>query len=169
MFNELTGANQYVGNWPGVTVERKSGRLKEHEEVELVDLPGIYSLSPYSPEEVITRKYLLEEKPDMIVDVVDATNLERNLYLTTQLLEAGLPVLVALNMIDLAEQGGGNVDAEELSRRLGCPVVKVSAPFARYAMNMAAQSYRPLKCWREMNRLSKGFPFLNFISLRKDD
>ncbi len=127
LFNELTGANQYVGNWPGVTVERKSGRLKEHEEVELVDLPGIYSLSPYSPEEVITRKYLLEEKPDMIVDVVDATNLERNLYLTTQLLEAGLPVLVALNMIDLAEQGGGNVDAEELSRRLGCPVVKVSA------------------------------------------
>ncbi len=127
LFNELTGANQYVGNWPGVTVERKSGRLKEHEEVELVDLPGIYSLSPYSPEEVITRRYLLEERPDLIVDVVDSTNLERNLYLTTQLLEAGLPVLVTLNMIDLAEQRGEEVDAQELSSRLGCPVIKVSA------------------------------------------
>ncbi len=127
LFNELTGANQYVGNWPGVTVERKTGRLKEHEEVELLDLPGIYSLSPYSPEEVVTRKYLLDEKPDLVVDVVDATNLERNLYLTTQLMETGLPVVVALNMIDLAEQKGRKIDADALSRRLGCPVVKVSA------------------------------------------
>ena len=127
LFNELTGANQYVGNWPGVTVERKTGRLKEHEEVELLDLPGIYSLSPYSPEEVITRRYLLDEKPDMVIDVVDATNLERNLYLTSQLMETGLPMVVALNMIDLAEQGGAQIDAEALSRKLGCPVVKVSA------------------------------------------
>ena len=127
LFNELTGANQYVGNWPGVTVERKTGRLKEHEELELLDLPGIYSLSPYSPEEVITRRYLLDEKPDMIINVVDATNLERNLYLTSQLMETGLPMVVALNMIDLAEQQGGQIDAEALSRRLGCPVVKVSA------------------------------------------
>ena len=127
LYNELTGANQYVGNWPGVTVERKTGRLKEHEEVELVDLPGIYSLSPYSPEEVITRRYLLDEKPDMVIDVVDATNLERNLYLTSQLMETGLPMVVALNMIDLAEQGGAQIDADALSRKLGCPVVKVSA------------------------------------------
>lgn len=127
LFNELTGANQYVGNWPGVTVERKTGRLKEHEEVEIIDLPGIYSLSPYSPEEVITRRFLLDEKPDMVIDVVDATNLERNLYLTSQLMETGLPVVVALNMIDLAEQKGSSIDAEALSRRLGCPVVKVSA------------------------------------------
>ena len=127
LFNELTGANQYVGNWPGVTVERKTGHLKEHEDIELLDLPGIYSLSPYSPEEVVTRKYLLDEKPDLVVDVVDATNLERNLYLTSQLMETGLPVVVALNMIDLAEQKGQKIDAQALSRHLGCPVVKVSA------------------------------------------
>lgn len=127
LFNELTGANQYVGNWPGVTVERKGGRLKEHEEIELQDLPGIYSLSPYSPEEVISRRFLVEEKPDMVIDVVDATNLERNLYLTSQLLETGLPVVVALNMMDLVEERGEHIDADALSKRLGCPVVKVSA------------------------------------------
>lgn len=127
LFNELTGANQYVGNWPGVTVERKTGELKEHDGVELLDLPGIYSLSPYSPEEVITRRYLLDEKPDLIVNVIDATNMERNLYLTSQLMEAGLPMIVALNMIDLAEQRGRRIDAEALSRKLGCPVVKISA------------------------------------------
>ena len=127
LFNELTGANQYVGNWPGVTVERKTGELKEHAGVELLDLPGIYSLSPYSPEEVITRRYLLDEKPDLIVNVIDATNMERNLYLTSQLMEAGLPMIVALNMIDLAEQRGRRIDAEALSRKLGCPVVKISA------------------------------------------
>ncbi len=127
LFNELTGANQYVGNWPGVTVERKTGELKEHAGVELLDLPGIYSLSPYSPEEVITRRYLLDEKPDLIVNVIDATNMERNLYLTSQLMEAGLPMIVALNMIDLAEQQGRRIDAEALSRKLGCPVVKISA------------------------------------------
>lgn len=127
LFNELTGANQYVGNWPGVTVERKGGRLKEHEEIELQDLPGIYSLSPYSPEEVISRRFLVEEKPDMVIDVVDATNLERNLYLTSQLLETGLPVVVALNMMDLVEERGEHIDADALSKKLGCPVVKVSA------------------------------------------
>ncbi len=127
LFNELTGANQYVGNWPGVTVERKGGRLREHEEVEIIDLPGIYSLSPYTPEEVVSRRYLLEEKPDLIVNVVDATNLERNLYLTTQLMETGLPVIVALNMMDLVRQRGDKLDAAALSRALGCPVVEVSA------------------------------------------
>ncbi len=127
LFNELTGANQYVGNWPGVTVDRKGGQLTEHEEIELQDLPGVYSLSPYSPEEVVTRRYLLEEKPDLIVNVVDATNLERNLYLSSQLMETGLPMVVALNMCDLLEQRGMKIDTAALSRQLGCPVVEVSA------------------------------------------
>ena len=127
LFNELTGANQYVGNWPGVTVDRKGGQLTEHEEIELQDLPGIYSLSPYSPEEIVTRRYLLEEKPDMIINVVDATNLERNLYLSSQLMETGLPMVVALNMCDLLEQRGIRIDTAALSRQLGCPVVAVSA------------------------------------------
>jgi len=127
LFNELTGANQYVGNWPGVTVERKGGRLKEHEEVEVLDLPGIYSLSPYTPEEMVTRHYLLDKQPDMVINVVDATNLERNLYLTSQLAETGVPMVVALNMIDLAEQRGDKIDTDVLSKALGCPVIKVSA------------------------------------------
>lgn len=127
LFNDLTGANQYVGNWPGVTVDRKGGALKEHEEVEIQDLPGTYSLSPFSPEEMVSRRYLLEEKPDMVVNVVDATNPERNLYLTSQLLETGLPMVVALNMIDLVEERGESIDTAALSARLGCPVVKVSA------------------------------------------
>ncbi len=127
LFNELTGANQYVGNWPGVTVDRKGGQLTEHEEIELQDLPGTYSLSPYSPEEVVTRRYLLEEKPDLVVNVVDATNLERNLYLTSQLMETGLPIVVALNMCDLLAERGMKIDTDALSRQLGCPVIAVSA------------------------------------------
>lgn len=127
LFNELTGANQYVGNWPGVTVEKKSGKLRDHEEVELQDLPGIYSLSPYTPEEVVSRRYLTEQKPDLMVNVVDATNLERNLYLTSQLLETGIPVIIALNMMDLVEQRGDSIDTAALSAALGCPVVRVSA------------------------------------------
>ena len=127
LFNELTGANQYVGNWPGVTVERKVGRLKEHEAIEVLDLPGIYSLSPYTPEEIVTRHYLLDKQPDMVINVVDATNLERNLYLTSQLMETGVPMVIALNMIDLAEQRGDIIDADALSQALGCPVIKVSA------------------------------------------
>ena len=127
LFNDLTGANQYVGNWAGVTVDRKGGELKEHEEIEIQDLPGTYSLSPFSPEEMVSRRYLLEEKPDMVVNVVDSTNLERNLYLTSQILETGLPVVIALNMIDLLEERGESIDTDALSRQLGCPVVKVSA------------------------------------------
>lgn len=127
LFNELTGANQYVGNWPGVTVERKVGRLRDHADIELHDLPGIYSLSPYTPEEVVTRRYLLQEKPDLIVNVVDATNPERNLYLTSQLLETGIPVIVALNMMDLLEKKGDKLNAAALSRELNCPVIPVSA------------------------------------------
>ena len=127
LFNELTGANQYVGNWPGVTVDRKGGQLTEHEEIEIQDLPGVYSLSPYSPEEVVSRQYLLEEKPDLIINVVDATNLERNLYLSSQLMETGLPMVVALNMCDLLAERGMKIDTAALSRQLGCPVVAVSA------------------------------------------
>lgn len=127
LFNELTGANQYVGNWPGVTVEKVTGKLIGHEETELLDLPGIYSLSPYTPEEVVSRRYLLEEKPDLVLNIVDATNLERNLYLTTQLIETGIPIVIALNMIDLAEGKEKRIDADALSRAIGCPVFKVSA------------------------------------------
>ncbi len=130
MFNALTGANQYVGNWPGVTVEKKEGKLKDKKrggEIIVTDLPGIYSLSPYTLEEVVSRNYLLNDNPDVIIDLVDATNIERNLYLTTQLIETGIPVVVALNMTDLVEKRGIKIDAKRLSMVLGCPVVETSA------------------------------------------
>lgn len=127
MFNELTGANQYVGNWPGVTVEKKEGLYTRDKEVTITDLPGVYSLSPYSPEEIVTRDYLLDTRPDAVINLVDATNLERNLYLTTQILDLGLPVVVALNMMDLVEKNGDKIDVEKLSKHLGCPVVPTSA------------------------------------------
>ncbi len=131
MFNALTGANQYVGNWPGVTVEKKEGKIKSKkykaEDVKVTDLPGIYSLSPYTLEEVVSRDYILNENPDVIVDLVDATNIERNLYLTTQLIETGVPVVIALNMSDLLEKRGIKIDTERLSMLLGCPIVKTSA------------------------------------------
>ena len=131
MFNALTGANQYVGNWPGVTVEKKEGKLKgkrrKGEDVIVTDLPGIYSLSPYTLEEVVSRDYLLKEDPDVIIDMVDATNIERNLYLTTQLIETGVPVVIALNMADLLEKRGIRIDVSRLSERMGCPVVETSA------------------------------------------
>ena len=127
MFNALTGANQYVGNWPGVTVEKKEGKYKADKNVTITDLPGIYSLSPYTLEEVVSRDYLLKENPDVIIDLVDATNIERNLYLTTQLIETGVPVVIALNMADLMEKRGIKVDVSRLSMVLGCPVIKTSA------------------------------------------
>ena len=127
LFNALTGANQYVGNWPGVTVEKKEGRLKGHKDVTVQDLPGIYSLSPYSPEEVVARNYLINEKPDAILNIVDGTNLERNLYLTTQLMEVGIPVVVAVNMMDLAEKNGDKIDLKALEKGLGCSVVGLTA------------------------------------------
>ena len=127
LFNKLTGSNQFVGNWPGVTVEKKEGKLIVDKEVILTDLPGIYSLSPYTLEEVVARNYLIEEKPDAILNIVDATNLERNLYLTTQLTELGIPVVIALNMMDLVKKAGDVVNVKELSRQLGCPVVEISA------------------------------------------
>ena len=129
MFNALTGANQYVGNWPGVTVEKKEGKLKDAsgEEVNVTDLPGVYSLSPYTLEEVVTRDFILKENPDVIVDLVDATNIERNLYLTTQLIETGIPVVIALNMCDLLKKNGINIDVKALSKKLGCPIIETSA------------------------------------------
>ncbi len=127
LFNALTGSSQYVGNWPGVTVEKKEGRLKGHKDVVIQDLPGIYSLSPYTLEEVVTRSYLVNEKPDAILNIVDGTNIERNLYLTTQLIELGLPVVVAVNMIDLVRKNGDTIDLAKLGNALGCEVVEMSA------------------------------------------
>lgn len=127
LFNALTGANQFVGNWPGVTVEKKEGRLKKHNDVVIMDLPGIYSLSPYTLEEVVARNYLINERPDAILNIVDGTNLERNLYLTTQLTELGIPVVVAVNMMDVVKKNGDLINVEELSRQLGCRVVEISA------------------------------------------
>lgn len=127
MFNELTGSNQYVGNWPGVTVEKKEGKFKKHKNVTITDLPGIYSLSPYTLEEIITRDYLIKEKPQAIINLVDATNLERNLYLTTQLLELSIPTVIALNMIDLVNKQGDKIDIKRLSGILGCKIIETSA------------------------------------------
>lgn len=127
LFNALTGSSQYVGNWPGVTVEKKEGKLKGHKDVTVIDLPGIYSLSPYSLEEVVARNFLMHEKPDVIINLVDGTNLERNLYLTTQLLETGIPTIIALNMIDIVEERNDVLHADELSNSLGCPICEISA------------------------------------------
>ena len=127
LFNALTGSNQFVGNWPGVTVEKKEGKLKKNDGVTVTDLPGIYSLSPYTMEEVVARNYLIDERPDAILNIVDGTNLERNLYLTTQLCELGIPVVIAINMMDVVEKNGYKINTEELSRQLGCPIVTISA------------------------------------------
>ena len=127
MFNNLTGSRQYVGNWPGVTVEKKSGKVKGYKDVELVDLPGVYSLSPYTLEEVVTRNFMLEDKPDVIINIIDASNIERNLYLTTQILELGIPTVIALNMMDVVSKKGDLIENENLSKLLGCPVVETSA------------------------------------------
>ena len=122
LFNALTGSNQYVGNWPGVTVEKKEGKLKKHNDVVITDLPGIYSLSPYTLEEVVARNYLIDEKPDVVLNIIDGTNLERNLYLTTQVVELGIPVVVAVNMMDIVKKNGDKINIKELSRQLACPV-----------------------------------------------
>ena len=127
LFNALTGSNQFVGNWPGVTVEKKEGKLKKHSDVVIMDLPGIYSLSPYTLEEVVARNYLIEERPNAILNIIDGTNLERNLYLTTQLTELGIPVVVAVNMMDIVKKNGDKINTAELSRQLGCKIVEISA------------------------------------------
>ena len=140
LFNALTGSNQYVGNWPGVTVEKKEGRLKGNKDVVIQDLPGIYSLSPYTLEEVVARSYLVGERPDAILNIVDGTNIERNLYLTTQLIELGIPVVVAVNMIDLVQKNGDTIDLKELGHALGCQVVEMSALKNQGGMEAAQQA-----------------------------
>lgn len=156
LFNALTGANQFVGNWPGVTVEKKEGRLKHHKEVIITDLPGIYSLSPYTLEEVVARDYLMQDKPDVILNIVDGTNLERNLYLTTQLIELGIPVLVAVNMMDVIQKRGDRLDTEKLGGRLGCDVVEICAlkgtgviRAAEKALSLVGNKKKALPCFNE--------------------
>ena len=128
LFNSLTGSTAHVGNWPGVTVDKREGKYKKLDEaIDIVDLPGIYSLSPYTPEEVVSRNYILDEKPDCVINVVDSTNLERNLYLTTQLLEIDVPIVIALNMIDEVKKQGDSINVKELEKKFGVPVVEISA------------------------------------------
>lgn len=145
LFNALTGANQFVGNWPGVTVEKKEGKLKKHSDVTIMDLPGIYSLSPYTLEEVVARNYLINERPDAILNIVDGTNLERNLYLSTQLTELGIPVVVAVNMMDVVKKRGDSINIEELSRQLGCKVVEISALKGTGVMEAAEAAVKAAK------------------------
>ncbi|WP_294806955.1 ferrous iron transport protein B [uncultured Gemmiger sp.] len=148
LFNSLTGSNQYVGNWPGVTVEKKEGKLKGHEDVVIQDLPGIYSLSPYTLEEVVARGYLVGEKPDAILNIIDGTNIERNLYLTTQLIELGIPVVMAVNMIDLVRKNGDKIDLHKLSRELGCAAVEISALKGEGCRQAAEQAVAAAKAAR---------------------
>ena len=148
LFNSLTGSNQYVGNWPGVTVEKKEGKLKGHEDVIIQDLPGIYSLSPYTLEEVVARGYLVSEKPDAILNIIDGTNIERNLYLTTQLIELGIPVVMAVNMIDLVRKNGDKIDLHKLSRELGCAAVEISALKGEGCREAAEQAVAAAKAAR---------------------
>ena len=150
MFNDLTGSNQYVGNWPGVTVEKKEGKLKGHSDVFIQDLPGVYSLSPYTMEEVVSRDYLLNEKPDVILNIVDGTNLERNLYLTTQLLELGIPVIIALNMIDIVRKRGDEINIEALSKTLGCEIVETSALRGQGSKDVAEKAIALAKAKKEI-------------------
>ena len=145
LFNALTGSNQFVGNWPGVTVEKKEGKLKKHDGVVVTDLPGIYSLSPYTLEEVVARNYLVGERPDAILNIVDATNLERNLYLTTQLVELGIPVVIALNMMDLVKKAGDKINVAELSRQLGCKIIEISALKGTNVMEAAEEAIKAAK------------------------
>ena len=145
LFNALTGSNQFVGNWPGVTVEKKEGKLKKHDDVTITDLPGIYSLSPYTLEEVVARNYLINERPDAILNIIDGTNLERNLYLTTQLTELGIPVVVAVNMMDIVKKNGDQINISELSRHLGCKVVDISALKGDGTMEAAEEAINAAK------------------------
>ena len=145
LFNALTGSNQFVGNWPGVTVEKKEGRLKKHDDVVIMDLPGIYSLSPYTLEEVVARNYLIGERPDAILNIIDGTNLERNLYLTTQLTELGIPVVIAINMMDIVRKNGDEINVKELSRELGCEIIEISALKGDGVMDAAEAAIRAAK------------------------
>ena len=145
LFNALTGSNQFVGNWPGVTVEKKEGKLKKHDDVVIMDLPGIYSLSPYTLEEVVARNYLIGERPDAILNIIDGSNLERNLYLTTQLTELGIPVVIAINMMDIVRKNGDEINVKELSRELGCEIIEISALKGDGVMDAAEAAIRAAK------------------------
>ena len=145
LFNALTGSNQFVGNWPGVTVEKKEGKLKKHDDVIIMDLPGIYSLSPYTLEEVVARNYLITERPDAILNIIDGTNLERNLYFTTQLTELGIPVVIAINMMDIVRKNGDEINVKELSRELGCEIIEISALKGDGVMDAAEAAIRAAK------------------------
>ena len=166
LFNALTGSNQYVGNWPGVTVEKKEGRLKGRKDIVIQDLPGIYSLSPYTLEEVVARNYLVKEKPDAILNIVDGTNIERNLYLTTQLIELGLPVVVAVNMMDLVRRNGDQIDARKLSDALGCQVLEMSA--LKGEGGMAAATYGA-KIMKELGLIPDGYRIMVVGSVQEED
>ena len=155
LFNNLTGSNQYVGNWPGVTVEKKEGKLKGDKDVIIQDLPGIYSLSPYTLEEVVSRTYLVKEKPDAILNIIDGTNLERNLYLTTQLTELGIPVVIAINMMDIVKKNGDQINVPELSRQLGCQIVEISALKGTGVMEAAEAAIKAAKDVKRANRRAK--------------
>ncbi|MCR5221319.1 MAG: ferrous iron transporter B [Lachnospiraceae bacterium] len=150
LFNELTGSNQFVGNWPGVTVEKKEGKLKKHDDVQIIDLPGIYSLSPYTLEEVVARNYLITERPDAILNIVDGTNLERNLYLTTQLIELGIPVVIAINMMDVVRKNGDSLDTKELARQLGCQIIEISALKGEKTLDAAELAIKAAKAEKEI-------------------
>ncbi|WAW14657.1 ferrous iron transport protein B [Peptostreptococcus equinus] len=174
LFNALTGSNQYVGNWPGVTVEKKIGSYKKDKEVKITDLPGIYSLSPYTLEEVVSREYLINEKPDVIVDVVDASNIERNLYLSTQLSELGIPMIIALNMMDIVEKNGDKINVRQLSADLGCPVIEISAlrnknidKVIEEARKAVGRNYQPIDVFDEqveeyLNEIEKSVGKIQF-------
>ena len=156
LFNALTSSNQFVGNWPGVTVEKKEGKLKGHKDVKLMDLPGIYSLSPYTLEEVVARNYLIHETPDAIINIVDGTNIERNLYLSTQIMELGIPVIMAVNMMDLVEKNGDRIHIEKLSEKLGCKVVEISALKGRGIKELAKEAVKLAESKKE-NRIAHQF------------
>lgn len=154
LFNLLTGSNQFVGNWPGVTVEKKTGKLKGDDDVEIVDLPGVYSLSPYSLEEVVSRNFLVNEKPDAVLNIIDGTNLERNLYLTTQFLELGIPTVIAVNMMDAVRKNGDKIHTAELEKNLGCPVFEISALKNKGCMEAASATVK-----RALEKNTEKYPF----------
>lgn len=164
LFNSLTGSTAHVGNWPGVTVDKRDGVYKKcAEPIAIVDLPGIYSLSPYTPEEVIARNYILDEKPDCVINIVDATNLERNLYLTTQLLEIDVPMVVALNMMDAVEKNGDKIDEKELEYRLGVPVIKISALKETGLKELMEKAYNESKKTRKGSCVLDNTPIAHLI------
>lgn len=163
MFNGLTGSSQYVGNWPGVTVEKKGGKLKGNKDVEIVDLPGIYSLSPYTLEEVVTRNFMLDDKPDAVINIVDASNIERNLYLTTQVLELGIPTVIALNMMDIVNKNGDKINIKELSEVIGCPVVEVTAVKGQGIMEAAEKA---VELASSNNKLNFKLPLLMKVRMQ---